>query len=113
MATDETLVLGSVLEMTASDILELLGENYESELVRYRNQVEAGAQAVKDELVEALRLRVQEHRQAVQDGTVSQPDISSLRQQYLENYDAIHEGYLNRNQTRVQQAKNAANNKPA
>ena len=113
MATDETLVLESVLEMTASEILELLGDTYESELARYRNQVEAGAQAVKDELVEALRLRVQEHRQAVQDGTISQPDISGLRQQYLENYDAIHEGYLNRNQTRVQQAKNAANNKPA
>jgi hypothetical protein len=112
MATDETLVLESVLEMTASEILELLGENYEAGLARYKNQVEAGAQAIKDELVDALRLRVQEHRQAVQDGTVTQPDISGLRQQYLENYDAIHEGYLNRNQTRVQQAKNAANNKP-
>jgi len=65
MATDETLVFESVLEMTASEILDLLGDTYESELARYRNQVEAGAQAVKDELVEALRLRVQEHRQAV------------------------------------------------
>jgi hypothetical protein len=111
MATDDTLVLEAVLEMTPAEILELLGDIYEFELAQYRNQVQAGAQAVKDELVEALRSRVQEHRQAVENGTITQPDVSGLRQQYLDNYNSIHEAFLNRNQNRVQQAKNSANSK--
>lgn len=112
LATDETLVIDDVLLMTPSEILELIGVEYEAYLARYRNQVEAGAQAIKDEIVEALKLQVQAHRQAVEDGTATQPDITGLKQMYLNNYENMHQAYVNRNQIRVQQAKDTISNKP-
>jgi hypothetical protein len=112
LATDETLLIEDVLLLTPQEIIELLGVECEAYMAQYRNQVEAGAQAIKDELVEALQAQVQAHRQAVENETKTQPDISGLRQMYLENYDSMHDGYVNRNQTRVQQAKDSENNKP-
>lgn len=111
LATDETLVIDDVLLMTPSEIFELLGNEYVAYMARYRNQVEAGAQAIKDEIVEALKLHVQAHRQAVEEGTANQPDITGLKQMYLADYENMHQAYVNRNQIRVQQAKNTISNK--
>ena len=113
LATDETLVVEDVLLMTPKEIVDLLGLDCEAYMAQYRNQVEASARAIKDELVEALKAQVQAHRQAVENGTKTQPDISGLRQQYLENYETMHQGYVNRNQVRVHQAEEAKNNKNA
>ncbi len=110
--TDEALILEDVLEMKPADIIKALNEEYGLYLSRYRNQVEAGAQAIKDDLVEALRLRVQEHKDAVTQGEISQPNIEGLREMYQENYDEMHQGFIERNQTRVEAAKNNLNNKP-
>lgn len=111
LATDETLVLEDVLLMSPKEIMDLLEIECEAYMYQYRNQVEAGAQAIKDELVEALRLRIQQHEEDVEDGEIEVPDTTGVREMYLINYEQVLNGYKNRNQTRVQEAKNALNNK--
>lgn len=55
LATDETLVVEDVLLMTPKEIVDLLGLDCEAYMAQYRNQIEASARAIKDELVEALK----------------------------------------------------------
>lgn len=111
LATDENLILEEVLLLTSSEIIELLKADFDGYLFRYRNQIEAGARAIKDELIEALRLRVQTHQQDLLRNRIQQPDISGLQQRYLNNYEEIHEGFVVRNQERLQQAKTEYNKK--
>jgi hypothetical protein len=111
LATDETLVLEDVLLLTSKEIIDLLGIECEAHMNQYRNQVEAGAQAIKDELVEALQSKVQNHFNAVENGQKSQPDISGLKQMYQADYENMHSQYVNRNQLRLQEAKANQSNK--
>jgi hypothetical protein len=111
LATDETLVLEDILLLTSKEIIDLLGIECEAHMNQYRNQVEASAQAVKDELVEALQAKVQNHFNAVENGQKSQPDISGLKQMYQADYENMHSQYVNRNQLRLQEAKANQSNK--
>ncbi|MFA7561175.1 MAG: hypothetical protein WCY80_03605 [Candidatus Izemoplasmatales bacterium] len=94
-----------VLEMTPKEIMDELIENANQYRSRYTNQIENSAQAIKDELVEALRSQVQAHRNSVEQGTKSQPDISGLKTMYQSNFESMKSAYQTRNQERLQQAK--------
>ena len=109
LATDETLVIEEVLEMKASEIIAELDLEYGQYLSQYRNQREADAEQIKSGMVNALKQKVEQHRDAVEQGTKTQPDVSGLKTIYQQNYNEIHEGYLTRNQNRVQEAKNQIN----
>ena len=105
MAANEEALLEDVIEMEPKDLMADLVTEANQYRDRYQNQVEAGAQAVKDELVESLQAQVQAHRQAVIDETATQPDMTGVKEDYLENFEALQAQYRNRNQTRLQQAK--------
>jgi hypothetical protein len=109
LATDEALVIKEVLEMKASEIIEELDLEYGQYLSQYRNQREADAEQIKNGMVNTLKQKVEQHRDAVEQGTKTQPDVGGLKTMYQQNYNEIHEGYLTRNQNRVQEAKNQIN----
>lgn len=111
LATDETLNIEEVVLMTPKEIIDLLEIECEEYMNQYRNHVEAGSQAIKDELVEALQAKVQNHNNEVENNQKTQPDISGLKEMYLADYENIHNQYVNRNQVRLQEAKASQNNK--
>ncbi|MDY0139024.1 MAG: hypothetical protein RBR50_04945 [Candidatus Izemoplasmatales bacterium] len=108
---EETEIIEDVILMTPKEIIDLLEIEAKASMLKYRNQTEANAQAIKNELVESLQQKVQAHKSAVENEEKTQPDISGLKQMYLNNYESIHSEYVNRNQSRLQEAKNNQNNK--
>lgn len=66
--------------MTPKEIIDFLEIECEEYMNQYRNHVEAGSQAIKDELVEALQAKVQNHNNEVENNQKSQPDISGLKE---------------------------------
>ena len=112
LETDETLVLEEVILMTSAEIIEIMKVECQNQMIQYRNQVEENAQKVKYELVEALQSRVQQHRSEVENETKTQSDISGLKEMYLADFENMHQQFVNRNQVRVQQAKESQGKNP-
>jgi len=104
VAADETHTIDDALEMTSAELINALGVLQDAYLEQYKNQREVGAQAIKDELEEALRSKVEAHHQAVVDGTAVQPDTTGVKQAYLDDYEGIKTEFVLRNQERIEYA---------
>lgn len=103
-ANPEALI-DDVLMLPIQELIIDMVEAHHSHMETYRNERELYSQAIKDELEEALMSQVQAHHQAVLNGTITQPDITGIKEQYLENYQTMHDAFVSRNEDRVNQAK--------
>lgn len=104
VAADETHTIEEALEMTPSELIGALVGLQDAYMAQYRNQREVGAQAIKDELEEALQSKVQAHRDAVTAGTVETPDTTGVKQAYLNDYEGEKAEFVIRNQERIEYA---------
>ncbi|MFH0767266.1 MAG: hypothetical protein ABII85_05315 [Bacillota bacterium] len=102
VSADETHTIEEALLMTPAEIMEALVDVQDAYMAQYRNQRQLEAQAVKDELAEALQSKVAAHRQAVTNGTAVQPDITGVKNAYLADYEGEKEQFVIRNQERVE-----------
>ncbi len=104
VAADEANTLEDALEMTPKEIINALVDFQDAFMATFKNQREVGAQAIKDELEDAQRSKVQAHRQAVTDGTAEQPDTTGVKEAYMNDYEGTKETFVTQNQERVEYA---------
>lgn len=104
VALDETRTIEEAVTMTPSELMNAVVDDQKTFMEQYRNQRQLDVQAVKDALEEALQSRVEAHHQAVLNGTISTPDTTGIKEQYLNDYEGIKEAFVLRNQERVQYA---------
>ena len=97
--------IDDVLLIPVQQLILYMIDEQQTHMQQFKNQRELEAQAIKDEMVDALKSQVQAHFQQVDNGTKTQPDITGIKEQYLTNYDTMHEGYVLRNQERKEAAK--------
>jgi hypothetical protein len=97
--------IDDVLLIPVQQLILYMIDEQQTHMQQFKNQRELEAQAIKDEMADALKSQVQAHFQQVDYGTKTQPDITGIKQQYLNNYDTMHEGYVLRNQERKEAAK--------
>ncbi len=98
-------IIDDVLMLPIQELIIHLVDTQFSYMETYQNERELNCQAIKDELAEALMSQVQAHHQAVLDGTITQPDLTGVKEAYLLNYQAMHDAFVSRNEDRVNQAK--------
>ncbi|MDY0294724.1 MAG: hypothetical protein RBQ71_02845 [Acholeplasmataceae bacterium] len=99
------LTIDDVLLIPIQQLVLYMVEEHNTYMQQFKNQRELDAQAVKDEMVDALKSKVQAHFQQVDNGTKTQPDITGIKEQYLANYEEMHQGFVLRNQERKEAAK--------
>lgn len=99
------LTIDDVLLIPIQQLVLYMIDEHNTHMQQFKNQRELEAQAVKDEMVDALKSKVQAHFQQVDNGTKTQPDITGVKEQYLANYDTMHQGFVLRNQERRETAK--------
>lgn len=97
--------IDDVLLIPVQQLILYMIDEQQTHMQQFKNQRELEAQAIKDEMADALKSQVQAHFQQVDNGTKTQPDITGIKEQYLINYDTMHEGYVLRNQERREAAK--------
>lgn len=105
MALYPDMSIDDVLLIPVQQLILYMIDEQQTYMQQFKNQRELEAQAIKDEMVDALKSQVQAHFQQVDNGTKTQPDITGIKEQYLNNYDTMHEGYVLRNQERMEAAK--------
>lgn len=105
MALYPDMSIDDVLLIPVQQLILYMIDEQQTHMQQFKNQRELEAQAIKDEMVDALKSQVQAHFQQVDNGTKTQPDITGIKEQYLNNYDTMHEGYVLRNQERMEAAK--------
>lgn len=105
MEANPEVIIDDVLMLSVQELIIYMVDIHHSHMETYRNERELYSQAIKDELEAALMSQVQAHHQAVIDQTITQPDITGVKEAYLENYQAMHDAFVSRNQDRVDQAK--------
>jgi hypothetical protein len=99
------LTIDDVLLIPIQQLVLYMVDEHHAYMQQFKNQRELDAQAVKDEMVDALKSKVQAHFQQVDNGTKTQPDITGIKEQYLANYEEMHQGFVLRNQERKEAAK--------
>lgn len=105
MALYPDMSIDDVLLIPVQQLILYMINEQQAHMQQFKNQRELEAQAIKDEMADALKSQVQAHFQQVENGTKTQPDITGIKEQYLANYDTMHEGYVLRNQERKEAAK--------
>jgi len=105
MALYPDMSIDDVLLIPVQQLILYMIDEQQTHMQQFKNQRELEAQAIKDEMADALKSQVQAHFQQVDNGTKTQPDITGIKEQYLNNYDTMHEGYVLRNQERKEAAK--------
>jgi len=104
LSIDETNTIEDALAMTNAELIDALVGLQESKMLTFRNQRQVGAQAIKDELADALQSKVQAHLDAVAAGTAEQPDTTGVEAAYLNDYEGLKEAFVIRNEERVEYA---------
>ena len=109
LETHTELTVSEVLLLPIQELIVHLVEQHKEFQSTYQNERELGAQAIKDELADALMSQVQAHRQAVTNGTAVQPDTTGVKAAYLADYELMHQAYVLRNEVRKNEAKGNIN----
>ncbi len=101
---DETRTVAEALELTAKELMDALVIEHEANMIQYRSQKQVEAQTIKNEMKEAVRVRVEAHQTLVDNGTAVQPDVTGVKAEYMGDYEGIKSQFVIRNQERVNYA---------
>ena len=98
-------LLSEILLMTPNDLIEAIAALQSQQYNQYKSETESQAMMVKNEMKVALQSEVQAHKNAVQNGTKSQPDMTGVLEAYLLQYQTKIQEFINANEARKSAAK--------
>lgn len=98
-------LLEDVLELTPKDLTDGLKTKHQTLMTTFKNEREQNMIQLKNELKSMVQAKVQAHRDAVEAGTKTQPDMTGVEAAYMNDYAGMKEDYMERNAQRKNQAK--------
>lgn len=98
-------LLEDVLELTPKDLTDGLKTKHQTLMTTFKNEREQNMIQLKNELKSMVQAKVQAHRDAVETGTKTQPDMTGVEAAYMNDYAGMKEDYMERNAQRKNQAK--------
>jgi hypothetical protein len=98
-------IIEDVILLSPTQIIEALAAFQLNAFAQYRSEKEPEALMIKNQMKEAVQEKVQTHRDAVEAGTKTQPDLTGVAEAWMNNYQAKVQEYINRNDARKEEAK--------
>ncbi len=102
---DETLTIDEVLAMDMRDIVAIIHSSHEARMNDFRAERQEHAQAMREAMAETVRERLEEHRQAVENGDVELPDFDAIREQFRARAEELRDEYEARREARREAAQ--------
>lgn len=93
------------LLLTSTELIEALAAFQLNAFAQYRLEKEPEALMIKNQMKEAVQEKVQAHRDAVDAGTRTQPDLTGVAEAWVNHYETKVQEYVTRNEERKDAAK--------
>lgn len=102
---DGELTYEEALEMDMKDIMTIIHGSHEARMATFRAAKQEEAKAVREEMKENVRERLEAHRALLEENGVDIPDYSAIREAFREQAEAHRAAYEERIEERRQQAQ--------